>query len=139
MVISKSHFSCDFLQLQWQKKCAALEKEAALSEERCDGRPSGLSNDIHREHNIGNFHHFENNNVYPLSSSILNGVTPLQFSTHEYQIFHPEISGDANAVYVPTRLANSTGSLYSANNLNGMIPMRFSLFLLLGYCQFCQC
>lgn len=122
MVISESYLSCVFLQLQWKKKCAALEKEAALSEDRCDGPPLGLSNDIHREPNIGIFHHFENsNNAYPLKLNILNGVTPLQYSTGEHQIFHPDIAGCANAGYLPTSLANASASLYTANNLNGKI------------------
>ncbi|KAK4801767.1 hypothetical protein SAY86_022254 [Trapa natans] len=103
---------------KWKKKCVSLKKEAALSEERSVGASSGISNDIHGNHKIGNFHHFETNNNCSISSSYLNDVTPLQHSTHEYQIFHPEISGDANAVYVPTTLSNSTESLYSANNLN---------------------
>ncbi|PKI43362.1 hypothetical protein CRG98_036258 [Punica granatum] len=106
---------------KWRKKCATLKKEAALSEDRCHGPLSGLSNDIHREPNIGIVDHFEDNyTVYPLKSSILNGVTPLQYNTNEQQILYPEIAGGPNAGSLPTKLVSSNASLHSADDSNGV-------------------
>ncbi|KAI5404638.1 hypothetical protein KIW84_051699 [Lathyrus oleraceus] len=81
---------------KWEKRCAALKKEASLQSEGSPGAVFGPSSDIHNQLNSGNIDSFENIYSHSMKSYPSNVVLPLHCHTNKYQVSSSGHSGVGN-------------------------------------------
>ncbi|CAK8568118.1 unnamed protein product [Lathyrus sativus] len=81
---------------KWEKRCAAVKKEASLQSEGSPGAVFGPSSDIHNQLNNGNIDSFENIYSHSMKSYPSNVVLPLHCHTNKYQVSSSGHSGVGN-------------------------------------------
>lgn len=124
--------------MQWEKRCAALKKEASLKSEGSPGSVFGPSSDIHNQLNSGNIDSFENIYSHSMKSYPSNVVLPLHCHTNKHQVSSSGHSGVGNTGLLDidkSSLPSEAGSIanpLALQDFAGMLTL--SIGNVISYC-----